>query len=450
MSLNYSFGRSSRRRFLAGLAAAAVLPILSACQPQVVETERVQVVEKDVPVDRVVTQIVRQEVEKIVTVEVEKQVQVERVVTVEVEKPVQVQKFVTVEVDKPVEVERVVTVEVEKPVEVEKVVTVEVEKPVELVVTQVVVKEKVVLEGIPGIVDPTNTDWPREVEGLNGLVSIGAKPARIHTVSLGHDEVTYALVPADRVVAVGTYTQLPEYSNVASLAQKVVGIGRDPEQIVAQAPDIVIASPYTKKDLIQALENAGIVVVQTQLHNDPAGRIQDILLMGYLYGEEERALVLAAEVRGRHRDLLNFVRGKPVEVRPRVLALTSFSDKLYVAGIGSTEGNIIETAGGVNVAAEAGIERNTTTSLEGVVAMSPEIIIITQPADGANEFKQQLLATEALAEVPAIKLDRVYTVDPKLFTTLSFWNIRGAEELAKILWPDEFGDREFPQFSLPE
>ena len=435
MSLNSSLGRSSRRRFLAGLAATAVLPVLSACQPQVVETERVQVVEKDVPVDRIVTQIVKQEVEKIVTVEVEKQVQVEREVTVEVEKPVQVQEFVTVEV--------------EKPVEVEKVVTVEVEKPVELVVTQVVVKEKVILEGIPGIVDPTNTDWPREVEGLNGLVSIGAKPARIHTVSLGHDEVTYALVPAERVVAVGTYTQRPEYSNVASLAQKVVGIGRDPEQIVAHAPDIVIASPYTKQDLIQALETAGIVVFQTQLHNDPAGRIQDILLMGYLYGEEERALALAAEVRGRHRDLLNFVRGKSVETRPRVLSLTSYSDKLYVAGIGFTEGNIIETAGGVNVAAEAGIVRNTTISLEGVVAMNPEIIIITQPADGANEFKQELLGTEALAEVAAIKLDRVYPVDPKLFTTLSFWNIRGAEELAKILWPDDFGDREFPQFSLP-
>ena len=419
-------GRISRRRFLAGLATAAVLPILSACQPQVVETERVQVVERDVPVDRIVTQIVRQEVEKIVTVEVERQVQVEKVVTVEVEKPV----------------------------EVEKIVIVEVEKPVELVVTQVVVKEKVkekvILEGIPGIVDPTNTTWPREVEGLNGLVSIGAKPARIHTVSLGHDEVTYALVPAERVVAVGKYTQLPEYSNVANLAQKVVGIGRDPEQIVAQSPDIVIASPFTKRDLIQALENAGIVVVQTQLHNDPAGRIQDILLMGYVFGEEERALTLAAEVRSRHRDLLDSVRGKPIEVRPRVLALTSFSDKLYVAGIGSTEGNIIETAGGVNVAAEAGIERNTTTSLEGVVAMSPEVIIITQPADGANEFKQQILGTDALAEVPAIKDGRVYPVDPKLFTTLSFWNIRGAEELAKILWPDDLGDRKYGPFSFPQ
>ncbi len=414
MSQDSSLRKFTRRRFIAGLGTAVILPVLSACQPQIIETERVQVVEKDVPVDRIVTQIVREEVERVVTVEIERPVQVEKVVTVLVEKQVVV------------------------------------EKPVETVITQVVIRELVILEGIPGIVDPTNTGWPRDVEGLNGRVTIQAKPGRIHTVSLGHDEVTYALVPADRVVAVGKYTQSPEYSNVADLAQEVDGIGRDPEQIVAQRPDIVIASPFTKKDLIEALENAGIVVVQTQLHNDPAGRIQDILLMGYVLGEEERALTLAAEVRSRHHALTDVVRAKPADAWPRVLALTSYSDALYVAGIGSTEGNIIETAGGVNVAAEAGIERNTTTSLEGVIAMSPEVIIIAQPADGAEKFREQLLENMALAEVPAIKDGRVYPVDPKLFTTLSFWNIRGAEELAKMLWPDDLGDLEYGPFSLPE
>ena len=48
----------SRRSFLAGLGAASALPILAACTPQIVTEERVQVVEKEVPVERVVTQIV--------------------------------------------------------------------------------------------------------------------------------------------------------------------------------------------------------------------------------------------------------------------------------------------------------------------------------------------------------------------------------------------------------
>ncbi len=119
--------RIGRRSFLAGLGATAALPILAACQPQVVTEERVQVVEREVPVERVVTQIIREEVERIVTVQVDRPVEIERVVTVEVDRPVEVvrQEIVQVEVEKQVVVEREKLVEVERVVEVEKVVEVD-------------------------------------------------------------------------------------------------------------------------------------------------------------------------------------------------------------------------------------------------------------------------------------------------------------------------------------
>ena len=72
--------RFTRRSILAGLGAIAALPILAACQPQIIEVEKVQVVERDVLVERVVTQIIEKEIEKVITVEVEKAVQVDRVV----------------------------------------------------------------------------------------------------------------------------------------------------------------------------------------------------------------------------------------------------------------------------------------------------------------------------------------------------------------------------------
>ena len=90
--------RFTRRSIMAGLGAIAALPILAACQPQIIEVEKVQVVERDVPVERVVTQIIEKEIERVITVEVEKAVQVDRVVEVE--------KIVTVEVDRPVVVEK--------------------------------------------------------------------------------------------------------------------------------------------------------------------------------------------------------------------------------------------------------------------------------------------------------------------------------------------------------
>ena len=262
------------------------------------------------------------------------------------------------------------------------------------------------------------------MEGLNGLVSIPAKPDRIITASVGHDEMTLALVPRDRLVGVGSSTKNSTYSNVASLVQDINEISRDPETIVAQSPDVVVTSPFFPAEAIESLSNTGIPVVQTELKHDPEARINSILLMGYIFGEEERAVEFASEVRERH-DSLIAVTGK-ASPRPRVLAMTQYSDKLWVAGGNSTEGGVITAAGGANAAEEAGIEGNQTTSLEGVIAMNPEVIIIAQPLEfGAEDFRQSLLANEALAEIPAIKNEQVHIVEGKHFTTLSYWNIRG-------------------------
>ena len=304
-------------------------------------------------------------------------------------------------------------------------------------------------EGVRGIVDASNFDWPREVEGLNGLVSIPAKPERIITASVGHDEMTLALVPRARLVGVGSSTKNSTYSNVASLVQEMNEISRDPETIIAQSPDVVVTSPFFPAEAIQSLSSTGIPVVQTELKHDPEARINSILLMGYIFGEEERAVEFASEVRERH-DSLVAVTGK-ADPKPRVLALTQYSDKLWVAGGNSTEGGVITAAGGANAAEEAGIEGNQTTSLEGVIAMNPEVIIIAQPLEfGAEDFRQSLLANEALAEIPAIKNEQVHIVEGKHFTTLSYWNIRGAEDLAHILWPEDFPEPVTTPFSLAE
>ena len=305
------------------------------------------------------------------------------------------------------------------------------------------------LRDVPGIVDPDNTGWPRDVEGLNGVVDIPGQPARIITASIGHDETAVALVPLERLVAVGAVSKDPTYSNVAGLLTDKPEISRDPETIIAQDPDVIVTSPYFPGEGIDALERVGIPVVQTALQHDPEARLDAILLMGYILGEEERAAEFAAEVQQRYDDLVAITGTK--KPRPAVLALTRYSDQIWTAGEGSTEGAVIEAAGGTNAAAGAGISGNQTISLEGVIVMAPEMIIIAQPiAFGAEEFRQDLLDNAALVEVPAVKTGRVHIVDSKLFTTLSFWNIRGAEELARLLWPADFPNPSAEGFSRAE
>lgn len=304
------------------------------------------------------------------------------------------------------------------------------------------------LEGVPGIVDPTNQGWPREVEGLNGVVSIPAKPMRIITASIGHDEMALALIPSERLVAVGAVSKDATFSNVDALVLDKPEISRDPESIIAQTPDVVVTSEFVSADVVDALQRAGIPVIQTALAHDLAGQINAILLFGYIFGEEERAFAFADEVENRYLALTEVTAARPDH--PIVLSLTRYTDAIWTSGGDSTAGGVIEAAGGINAAAEAGIVGPQVTSLEGVIAMAPEIIVIPQPvAYGAEEFLQFLMEEEALAEVPAIRDGAVYLVESKHYGTLSFWNLRGAEALARILWPEDFPEPAPTGFSLP-
>ena len=75
------------------------------------------------------------------------------------------------------------------------------------------------------------------------------------------------------------------------------------------------------------------------------------------------------------------------------------------AGSNSTEGMIIEAAGGINAAAESGIKGNMTTSLEGLIEMDPEIIIITQPREsGGDEFLEDLVTIKVTQEIIWVRL----------------------------------------------
>ncbi|GIW13182.1 MAG: hypothetical protein KatS3mg062_0621 [Tepidiforma sp.] len=303
------------------------------------------------------------------------------------------------------------------------------------------------LKGVPGIVDPSNLSWPREVEGLNGKRTLTEKPTKIHTMSAGIDEITLSLVPLERVVGVGSATKNPDVSSFASLVKDLPTVAREPEAVVASGAELVIATPTQKADVVAAIEQAGVPVVQLNLDPTPAGRLNAILLLGYIYGEEERAIALADEVEARYEKVVAVTGKKSDSERPVVAHVTKYTS-LYMAGSGTTGEGIITAAGAKNAGTVSGIKGNQQIGLEAVVAANPDVIIIPMPSEAGEKFKAELLAEPALAGVPAIKNGKVYVVPPALYTTNSFANVRAVEHLAHILWPSEFPVADPPQFSL--
>ena len=307
--------------------------------------------------------------------------------------------------------------------------------------------EPLVYPATPGIVDPSNLGWPREVETAEGVITLDAPPQRILTYSLGHDEMTLALVPAERIAALGKFTGNPSYSNVAELAADFPVYEKGAENVLAENPDLFIVSKSTKADIVALIKEAGIPVARPALEDAAEGNISQILLMGYMLGAEERALELAAEI-GERMDLVAGRVPPPGDPeRPAVISITRWSDSISISGGGTTGSAIIEAAGGVNAAARDGIDGFKTISVESILAMNPDFILIPQDGEGAAKLRDDLLADPVLATVPAVVNQRIHLVHPPNYIVLSHWTVRGVERTAQLLYPERFADVTFTDFA---
>ncbi len=299
---------------------------------------------------------------------------------------------------------------------------------------------------IDAIVDPTNFGWPRVLQLGDERITIDAPPQRLHTLSLGHDEIVVALVGAEGLVGIGSFTANETYSNVAGEVQALPKVKRDAEEVVSLNPDLVIASKFTKEDLVDAIRGTGIQVVRTELESSGEGHETNIRTLAYMLGAEDRAEDLIAQIQSR----IGFVQASVADAgnatKLGVLSIAKFSDSISAAGGDSTEGGIIEQAGGENVAGTSGIDGHETISIESIIAMNPDVIVITQPDPGATDLADLLKAEPALANVPAIANDKIMLGDPRYFTTLSHWNVRGIEDLSAVLFPEQYAGVTFGGF----
>ena len=296
---------------------------------------------------------------------------------------------------------------------------------------------------VPEIVDPTNFGWPRSVETTEGVITLDAPPEKIHSLSLGHTEILAALMDFERLSAVYSFFVDEEQSNIAGLSADHNMIGFDPEEVVALEPDVIVASRFTNADTVALLNGAGNLVVRAALENSALGNVPNILLIGYLIGAEAEAVALVEDIEARMEVISDLLPGGD---KPRVLSISKFTS-VFAAGSGSTEGGIIEQAGGINAAADSGIEGHLQVSVESIAAINPDVIIVPQPLEGADLFIEELVSNAALADVPAVKNGEVHYVLPKYHTTLSLWNVRGIEQLAGLLYPEAFAGVTFEDFS---
>jgi len=269
-------------------------------------------------------------------------------------------------------------------------------------------------------------------DGSGTEVVIEKRPVRIASVTLGTDEILLSLIDKSRLVAVTQFSTDPAISNVAGQTDDIpVKIeSSNAEQIIALKPDLVFVASYTSQDVVQQLRDAGLTVFMFPFVDSIEQMKQNILMIGKVVGEAEKAEQIVAEMDAR----LAAIAEKVAQIKERPTVLNYTPDG-YTGGKGTSNDDIITRAGGRNLAKEAGIEGWQQISLEKVVELNPDVILLSDWNPGHPDFAETLRKNPALQNVTAVRENRVVAVPGKHLTAVTQYVVNGVEDVYRVLHP---------------
>lgn len=285
--------------------------------------------------------------------------------------------------------------------------------------------------GIAGVAQaaPDAGDFPRVVvDGTGKEILIEEPPQRIFSAGLVFDNILLSIVPPERVVGVTRYAADPKDSYVVDKLRDhmVVIDALNAELVVATNPDIVLVAYWSNQDEVRQIEELGYKVYTFTAFNTVEDGLDTVRRIGEITGYDEEAQALVDGFWSRYEEIAQRIEGRE---RPTVLTWDNWST---TTGTGTSMHDIIEMAGGIDLAAAHGIQGWQVIDAETIIAMAPQVIVTYE----GEEFVQRLLNDPALQDVPAVRSGRVYSVDHT--EAANHYFILAIEELARLLHPEAF------------
>ncbi|MRH78148.1 ABC transporter substrate-binding protein [Spiribacter sp. C176] len=242
-----------------------------------------------------------------------------------------------------------------------------------------------------------------------------ATPQRVVSMNLCTDQLAMLIADEDQLVSVSALAKDPLNSSMADQAAGyAINHGRA-EEIHLLNPDLVITGRFNAGPTVEMLRRLGISVVVF----DPANSLHDIrdnlIKMGDVLGQPERAQTLVKEFDQRLAML-----SQPALNPPRAAL---YFPNGYTRGDNTLLGDIVRTAGFANIAMEAGVQAGAHMSLEKLVMAAPDIIITGSRHDGKSR-------SENILQHPALDTAARWQVKHELKT--SDWVCGTPQALAAV------------------
>lgn len=276
--------------------------------------------------------------------------------------------------------------------------------------------------------ETTTVVYPlKVVDSYNRTVTIEKQPKRIITIAPDITEGIYALGKGSSLVGRSDYDDYPnevlKVASVGSLLQPSI------EKIVELKPDVVIASTHFDKAVVKKLEALNIKVLVLYGEENFAGVYDTMAKLGQVVNAKGKAQTIISDMKKKVLDITNKVKAAK---KPTVYYVAGFGKSGdFTAGKDTFIGNMIEIAGGKNVADDV---IGWKYSVEKLVEKDPDLLICSKFYDS----KKGIEATVGYKDLKAVKNGKLLEVDDNTIVRQGPRLAEGLEVIAKLIHPELF------------
>jgi iron complex transport system substrate-binding protein len=285
-----------------------------------------------------------------------------------------------------------------------------------------------------GWVDGRAAGFPRTLHGPTGEAwALPRPPRRIVSTYLCADEILAALVSPDRVVGVSFFADDPAISSCAGhYPAAVPRLRTQVESILALEPDLVCVAGFSEPSALRLMIGAGLPILRWSRFDTFADVLGNVRALGAAVGADGPAAAIVNAAEATLADLARRLDG----VRPtRVLY---YDPPSFTVGRDTLIDEILTRAGGLNVAAAAGMVGPGQIGVESALGLEPEAIVVPRYGVAGPAPLETLRATPLWREMPAVRAGRVYETPGTFMGDISHHAVEALAQLCRRLHPEAF------------
>jgi iron complex transport system substrate-binding protein len=241
---------------------------------------------------------------------------------------------------------------------------------------------------------------------LDSGLAAGKRPT-VASINVCADQHVLALADPEQILTVSWLAADPEESLFAAEAARHTLNYGTAEELLKFSPDVVLAGTYTSPFARAMLRRLGYHVVELAPEASVADIEHNVRLVAELLGQSARGERLLAAL---HADMRTIEANRPA----RSLATVIVRPGGFTVGADSLSHELLGLAGLRNVAAEQGLDRWGSLSMEALLRSAPELIVLTGYRSTQPSLANAVLEHPALRRLGAVQ--RSVTVPSALWS----------------------------------